>query len=79
LIAIYFTSLFKIAFGAPSEQNIVEQTQQAIAKAQENAQAAVKQINTKLLEVSGASNNVDLLSRFQTGAESYAKDIKGRF
>lgn len=44
-----------------------------------NTQAAVQQFNAKVLEVAGASNNVDLLSRVQTGAETYAKDIKGEF
>ncbi|XP_070491560.1 uncharacterized protein [Chironomus tepperi] len=74
---IVIVCLVQIAFGAPAEQSIVDQTQQTIAKIQENAQAAVKQINTQLLEATGSSNNVDLLNRFQTGAETYAKNIKG--
>lgn len=69
---------FKIALGAPNQPTIAEQTQQTIDKIQHNAQQAVQQFNAKVLEVTGSNSNVDLLTRVQTNAETYAKDIKGR-
>lgn len=61
------------------QQNVIEQTQQAIANAQQQAAAAVSDVNQKFLEATGVKSNVDLLNSVQVQAQSYATQIKGDY
>lgn len=63
---------------APNQPaTIVDQVQQNIAAVQEQATKAVKDLNEKVLQVSGAQNNVQLLESVQTQAQAYATQVKG--
>lgn len=62
---------------APSEPTLVEEVQNRVAAVQQQAQAAVKDLNEKVLKASGAQSNVQLLETVQTQAQSYAAQVKG--
>lgn len=62
---------------APNEPSLVEEVQNRVAAVQQQAQAAVKDLNEKVLKASGAQSNVQLLETVQTQAQSYATQVKG--
>lgn len=66
-------------FSAPNEQpNVVETVQQNIAAIQQQATAAVTDLNTKVLAAAGAKNNEQLLNSVQQQAQAYATQVKGK-
>ena len=44
---------------------------------QEQAQAAVKDLNEKVLKATGSQSNVQLLETVNTQAQAYATQVKG--
>lgn len=61
----------------PAEPTIIEQAQQQLAALQTQAQAAVTDLNTRVLKETGAENNQALLNTVKTQAETYATQVKG--
>lgn len=64
---------------APQTKPVIEQIQENVAALQQQATAAASQANTKLLEVTGAKTNQELLSSVQTQVQTYAGQVKGEF
>jgi hypothetical protein len=61
----------------PQQQPAIgDQIQQTIASIQEQSQAAVTDLNTRLLTLVGVKTNEDLLSTVQTQAQTYIAQIK---
>lgn len=63
---------------APAEKTIVEQAEETLASAKEQATVAVSAANQKLLEVAGAKSNTELLTTLQQQGESYVTQVKGK-
>lgn len=64
---------------APQEKPVIEQIQENVAALQQQATAAASQANTKLLEVTGAKTNQELLGNVQNQIQTYAGQVKGEF
>lgn len=64
---------------APQQKPVIEQIQENVAALQQQATAAAGQANTKLLEVTGAKSNQELLANVQTQVQTYAGQVKGEF
>lgn len=62
---------------APQEKPVIEQIQENVAALQQQATAAASKANTKLLEVTGAKTNQELLGNVQNQIQTYAGQVKG--
>jgi hypothetical protein len=64
---------------APNEQpTVIEQVQKNIASIQQQATAAVSDLNAKVLAATGTKSNQQLLNTVQTQAQTYATQVKGK-
>lgn len=61
---------------APAEKTVVEQAQESLATAKEQATVAVSAANEKLLEVVGAKSNTELLTSLDEQGKTYVKQVK---
>lgn len=62
---------------APAEPTIFDQAQQTIASIQEQATAAVTDLNSRFLEATGVKSNEALLTSVQQQGQTYANQIQG--
>jgi hypothetical protein len=62
---------------APAEPTLFEQAQQTFASIQQQATAAVTDLNSRFLEATGVKSNEQLLNSVQQQGQTYANQIQG--